>query len=76
MGRLLEVDLASRTARTINQWTVAGLTGGSTYWFGVTCTSRSGVESWCSPICVRIKSIYGMTTPTNAKRITSMLWQI
>jgi prepilin-type N-terminal cleavage/methylation domain-containing protein len=40
------MTMYSRTARTINQWTVSGLTGGQTYYFGVTCTSRSGVESY------------------------------
>jgi prepilin-type N-terminal cleavage/methylation domain-containing protein len=41
-----EMSLYSRTARTITQWTVSGLTGGQTYYFSVTCTSRSGVESY------------------------------
>ncbi|MCK4303235.1 MAG: prepilin-type N-terminal cleavage/methylation domain-containing protein, partial [Candidatus Eisenbacteria sp.] len=39
------MSLFSRIARTINQWTVPGLTSGQTYYLGVTCTSRSGVES-------------------------------
>jgi len=40
------LSIYSRVARTINQWTVTGLTGGHHYYFGVTCSSRSGVESY------------------------------
>jgi len=40
------LEMNARLARTINQWTVTGLTGGSTYYFGVTCTSTSDVESF------------------------------
>jgi len=40
-----DLALYSRVARTINQWTVSGLAGGNVYYFSVTCTSRSGVES-------------------------------
>jgi len=39
------LSLYSRVARTINQWTIAGLTGNQMYYLSVTCTSRSGVES-------------------------------
>ncbi len=39
------MSLSSRLARTINEWTVTGLIAGFTYYLGVTCTSRSGVES-------------------------------
>ena len=39
------MSLYSRVARTINEWTVSNLIGGHTYYLGVTCTSRSGVES-------------------------------
>jgi prepilin-type N-terminal cleavage/methylation domain-containing protein len=35
-----------RVARTITTWTVTGLVGNTHYHFGVTCTSRSGVESY------------------------------
>lgn len=40
------MSLYCRVARTINQWTISDLTGGHHYYFGVTCTSRSGVESF------------------------------
>ncbi len=39
-------SLYTRLARTINEWTMHGLTGGDTYYFSVTCVSRSGVESY------------------------------
>ncbi len=40
------MSIYSRLARTINDWTIPGLVGGHHYYFGVTCTSRSGVESY------------------------------
>lgn len=40
------LTLYCRVARTITQWTVTGLPAGDHYYFGVTCTSRSGVESY------------------------------
>ncbi|MBP7669089.1 MAG: DUF1080 domain-containing protein [Candidatus Eisenbacteria bacterium] len=43
-----EMTLYCRVARTINEWTVTQLTGGEHYYLGVTCTSRSGVESHTS----------------------------
>ena len=41
-----EMSLFCRVARTINQWTIPDLEGGHHYYFGVTCTSRAGVESY------------------------------
>lgn len=41
-----DMSLYCRVARTINVWTISGLAGGEHYYFGVTCTSRSGVESY------------------------------
>lgn len=41
-----DMSLYSRVARTINEWTVANLAGGHTYFLGISCTSRSGVESY------------------------------
>jgi prepilin-type N-terminal cleavage/methylation domain-containing protein len=41
-----ELDLYTKLARTINQWTIPGLTEGATYYLAVTCVSRSGVESY------------------------------
>ncbi|MBD3235711.1 MAG: DUF1080 domain-containing protein [Candidatus Eisenbacteria bacterium] len=40
------MSLYSRVARTINEWTITGLEGGHHYYMGVSCTSRSGVESY------------------------------
>lgn len=40
------LSLYCRVARTITTWTVTGLTSGTHYYIGVTCTSRSGVESY------------------------------
>jgi len=40
------LTLYCRVARTITTWTVTGLTSGTHYYVGVTCTSRSGVESY------------------------------
>ncbi len=39
------MSLYSRVARTINIWTVTSLNSNQQYYFGVTCSSRSGVES-------------------------------
>lgn len=41
-----QMSLYCRVARTINEWTISGLVGGSHYHFGIGCTSRSGVESY------------------------------
>ncbi len=59
-----DMALYSRTARTINTWTVSGLTGGLTYWFGVTCTSRSGVESYMGKVSYSLSSVLIPQTPT------------
>jgi prepilin-type N-terminal cleavage/methylation domain-containing protein len=40
------LSLYCRVARTITTWTVGGLLSGTHYYIGVTCTSRSGVESY------------------------------
>jgi prepilin-type N-terminal cleavage/methylation domain-containing protein len=40
------LSLYCRVARTITTWTVTGLSSGMHYYIGVTCTSRSGVESY------------------------------
>lgn len=40
------LSLYCRVARTITTWTVTGLLSGTHYYIGVTCTSRSGVESY------------------------------
>jgi prepilin-type N-terminal cleavage/methylation domain-containing protein len=42
------LSLYSRVARTINEWTVTSLESNQQYFFSVTCTSRSGVESHMS----------------------------
>ncbi len=50
------MTMYSRVARTINQWTITGLAGGTTYYFGVTCTSRSGVESYMQIVSYSLTS--------------------
>lgn len=40
------LDVYTKLARTINQWTVPGLVNGDVYYLAVTCVSRSGVESY------------------------------
>lgn len=40
------MDVYTKLARTINQWTIPGLVDGETYYLGVSCVSRSGVESY------------------------------
>ncbi len=41
-----DLNMHSRLARTISQWTVGELESGNVYLFAVTCVSRSGVESY------------------------------
>lgn len=41
-----DMSLYTKLARTINQWTINGLSDGGTYYFAVACVSRSGVESY------------------------------
>jgi prepilin-type N-terminal cleavage/methylation domain-containing protein len=41
-----DLDLYTKLARTINQWTIPDLTDGAIYYLAVTCVSRSGVESY------------------------------
>lgn len=44
-----EMSPYTRLARTINSWTIGDLEGGQTYYVGISCESRSGVESFlCS----------------------------
>ncbi len=59
-----EMTMYSRTARTVNQWTVSGLTGNKTYYFAVTCTSRSGVESYRPIVSYTLSSGLIPRTPT------------
>jgi prepilin-type N-terminal cleavage/methylation domain-containing protein len=40
------LDVYTKLARTINQWTIPGLVDGEVYYLAVTCVSRSGVESY------------------------------
>jgi prepilin-type N-terminal cleavage/methylation domain-containing protein len=40
------LDIYTKLARTINQWTIPGLVDGKVYYLAVTCVSRSGVESY------------------------------
>jgi prepilin-type N-terminal cleavage/methylation domain-containing protein len=63
------LTLYCRVARTITQWTVTGLTGGRVYHFGVTCTSRSGVESY------KGRATLDLTTPLTPNRPTGLAWQ-
>ena len=66
------MSLSSRLARTINQWTVTDLIGGFTYYLGVTCTSRSGVESHMGVDNINLSSplapaqVQGLTAIPNA----------
>jgi prepilin-type N-terminal cleavage/methylation domain-containing protein len=41
-----DLDMYTKLARTINQWTIPGLVDGEVYYLAVTCVSRSGVESY------------------------------
>lgn len=54
--------LYTRLARTINQWTMHGLTGGDTYYLSVTCVSRSGVESYK---CTRTADMSSILVPSS-----------
>lgn len=51
------LDVYTKLARTINQWTIPGLTDGEVYYLAVTCVSRSGVESY------RCGEMADMTSP-------------
>jgi prepilin-type N-terminal cleavage/methylation domain-containing protein len=51
------LDLYTKLARTINQWTIPGLVDGHVYYLAVTCVSRSGVESY------RCGEMADMTSP-------------
>ena len=63
-----DLDLFTRLARTINQWTVADLDASETYYVAVACVSRSGVESY---FCQRSVSVSSTLTPNPVASITS-----
>ncbi len=54
------LSLYTKLARTINQWTITGLTGGGIYYIAVTCVSTSGVESYK---CTRTANMSSGFTP-------------
>lgn len=54
-----DMGLSARLARMINEWTVGNL-GCDTYYIGVSCVSRSGVESY---LCTRQISVAGNKVP-------------
>jgi prepilin-type N-terminal cleavage/methylation domain-containing protein len=60
-----ELQVHSRLARTMTQWTVDGLIGGQTYYFAVTCTSTSDVESFYNLITLDLSSPLTPDLPTN-----------
>ncbi|MFH1145245.1 MAG: family 16 glycoside hydrolase [Candidatus Eisenbacteria bacterium] len=64
------MGLFCRTARTINQWTVSGMIGGHHYYFGVTCTSRAGVESYAG------MAQLDLTSPRYPDIPANLTWQV
>jgi prepilin-type N-terminal cleavage/methylation domain-containing protein len=60
-----ELTLNARLARTLSEWTVTGLTGGHTYYFAVTCTSTSDVESFYNLMTLDLSNPLHPMHPTN-----------
>lgn len=59
------MSMYSRVARTINVWTIPDLTAGHVYYMGVTCASRSGVESYMGTDNISLTSSQFPQVPTN-----------
>jgi hypothetical protein len=53
-----------RVARTITSWTLTGLTGNTHYYIGVSCTSRSGVESYKGRANINLTNALVPNAPT------------
>lgn len=74
-----DMQLYTRLARTITSWTVNGLEAGTTYYLGVTCVSRSGVESYTSMKTASVGSTMVPLTPGNftvnvASGVVNLSW--
>ncbi len=65
-----DLDLYTKLARTINAWTITGLSGGGTYYIAVTCVSRSGVESYRCGQAADMTSALVPEVPTNLHLVT------
>jgi len=64
------LNLSARLARTISEWTVADLTGGE-YYFGITCVSRAGVESYPYETDVDLSAGFIAAAPENFTTTTT-----
>lgn len=60
-----EMGIYTRLARTIEEWTIDGLETNETYYIGVSCVSRSGVESYDCVRTVANSSVQTPMTPTS-----------
>src|SRR5690606_28870635 len=64
-----DMSLYTRLARTINQWTINGLDPGTPYYLGVSCVSRSGVESY---LCTRQAVLTSTLIPKGVQNLTAV----
>ena len=64
-----DMSLYTRLARTINQWTINGLDPGTPYYLGVSCVSRSGVESY---LCTRQAVLTSTLIPKQVQNLTAV----
>lgn len=63
-----ELGLYTRLARTINEWTISDLDPNTTYYIGISCVSRSGVESY---ICKRQAFLTSEAIPRAPTNVTA-----
>lgn len=59
-----QLEVNARLSRTSTSWTVSGLTGGDVYYFALTCTSTSDVESFYNLVTLDMTSPLTPDLPT------------